>query len=98
MTPASSPGEERPTSRQLAYLRTLAQRTGQTFSWPTTRSAASREIRRLETVPSITQVDREMERHDWAAEAAAREANCDVPIRPHELDGYGSSTTWSQRS
>jgi Protein of unknown function (DUF3072) len=98
MTPTSSKGDERPTSRQRAYLRTLAQRTGQTFTWPTTRSAASHEIRRLETLPSISQVDREMERHDWAAEAAAREANCDVPIRPHELDGYGSSTTWSQRS
>jgi hypothetical protein len=98
MTPTPSPAEPRPTSRQLTYLRTLAQRTGQTFAWPITRSAASREIRRLETLPSTRQVEREMERHDWAAEAAAREANCDVPIHPHELDGYGSSTTWSKRS
>ena len=98
MTPTPSPAEPRPTSRQLAYLRALAQRTGQTFTWPTTSGAASREIRRLEALPPVSQVDREMERHDWAAETEAREANCDVPIRPHELDGYGSSTTWSQRS
>jgi len=98
MTPPPSPAEPRPTSRQLAYLRTLAQRTGQTFTWPSTRSAAGSEIRRLEMLPSANQVDREMERHDWAAEVAAREANCDVPIRPDELDGYGSRTTWSQRS
>ena len=98
MTPTPSPAEPRPSSRQLAYLRALAQRTGQTFTWPATCGAASREIRRLETAPPVSQVDREMERHDWAAEAAAREVNCDVPIRPHELDGYGSSTTWSQRS
>ena len=95
MNPTPSPAEPRPTSRQLAYLRTLAQRTGRTLTWPTTRGAASREIRRLETLPPTSQVEREMERHDWAAEAAAREANCDVPIRPHELDGYGSNCQWS---
>lgn len=97
MTPTSTPAD-RPTARQLAYLRALAQRTGQTFSWPATRAAASTEIRRLKTVPPSSQVEREIERHEWTAEAAAREANCDVPIRPDELHGHLSSATWSRRS
>jgi hypothetical protein len=82
----------------MSYLKSLAHRTGQTFTWPATRSAASAEIRRLELLAPSSEVNREMERHDWPAEAAAREASCDVPIRPDELAGYGSSTTWSQRS
>ena len=97
MTPTPPPAEPRRTSRQLAYLRALAQRTGQTFTWPTTSGAAA-VVHPLEAVPPVSQVDHEMERHDWPAETEAREANCDVPIRPHELDGFGSSTTWSQRS
>ena len=95
MTPTPSPTEARPTSRQLTYLKALAHRTGQTFTWPTTRTTASAEIRRLEALPPVSQLDCEMERHDWAAETEAREANCDVPIRPHELDGYGSNARWS---
>ena len=39
---------DRPTRRQLAYLRSLAERTGQTFAYPHTRGQASREIQRLE--------------------------------------------------
>ena len=39
---------DRPTRRQLAYLRSLATRTGQTFAYPRTRREASREIQRLE--------------------------------------------------
>ena len=37
----------KPTSRQLNYLRALANRTGQTFTYPRTRREASREIERL---------------------------------------------------
>jgi hypothetical protein len=98
MTPTAEPGAKRPTARQLSCLRALAQRSGQTFTWPGTRAAASREIRRLKQAAPSTRVERELERFDWAAEAAAREANCDVPIRPDELQGYGSSATWRRRS
>ena len=37
---------DRPTRRQLVYLRSLATRTGQTFTYPHTRRQASREIER----------------------------------------------------
>jgi hypothetical protein len=98
MTPTADADASRPTARQLSYLRTLAERTGQTFTWPRTRAFASREIRRLKATVTSTRAERELERHDWAAEAAAREANCDVPLRPDELQGYGSSATWRGQS
>jgi hypothetical protein len=97
MTPTSGGGAPRPTARQLTYMRALAQRAGQTFTWPRTRIQASREIRRLKGVTPSSAIERELERVDWPAEAAAREANCDVPIRADELQGYGSSATWRRR-
>jgi hypothetical protein len=47
-----------PTSRQLKYLRTLAERTATTFASPRTRGEASREIRRLEALPSVNRTER----------------------------------------
>ncbi len=91
MTPTDRP----PTPRQLAYLKALAQRTGQTFAYPRTAVHASAEIRRLRATAPSSRSERQLERDDWAAEAAAREANCDVPIRPDdELQGYLASATW----
>ncbi|HTX45269.1 MAG TPA: hypothetical protein VMD48_03280 [Solirubrobacteraceae bacterium] len=90
--------DDRPSRKQLAYLRALAMRTGQTFAYPATSAAASREIRRLKALAPSDRVEREIERHDWAAEAAAREVNCDVPITSSELTGFGAQCSWSRRS
>jgi len=87
-----------PSARQLNYLKALANRTGQTFTYPKTSRDASRQIQRLKTVRPSSRVEREFERHDLAAEQAAREVNCDVPISRSEVDGYGSTATWSRRS
>ena len=38
-------------SRQLSYLRRLADQTGQTFTYPTTSREASAEIDRLKNTP-----------------------------------------------
>jgi hypothetical protein len=94
MTPAraDNPG---PTARQLTYLKALAIRAGQSFEWPQTRSQASREIRRLNAVAPTHDLPTES---DLAAERAARQANNDVPVRPFEVAGFGSTATWSQRS
>lgn len=43
----SSTHEHPPTRDQLALLRRLAERTAQTFAYPTTRAEAGEEIRRL---------------------------------------------------
>ena len=98
MTQTSAHGVQRPTARQLSYLRALAHRTGQTFTWPGTPAEASREIGRLKAAAPINPVEREIARFDWTAETGTREANCDVPIRPDELQGYGSTATWRRRS
>lgn len=88
-----------PSSRQLGYLRSLARRTGTSFTYPQTRAQASREIQRLEAIASTGFTFAELE-----AENQARELNGDLPltygtaIRDHEIDGYGSTATWSRRS
>ena len=87
-----------PSSRQLGYLRGLARRTGTTFTYPQTRGEASREIARLKTLGSTGFTFAELQ-----AENQARELMGDVPlsygtaVREHEIDGYGSSATWSHR-
>ncbi len=84
-----------PTARQLAYLRQLAQRAGQTFIRPRTREQASQEIDRLLAVTDTGFTFAELQ-----AEQAAREANDDlsIAIQPFETQGWGSTATWSQRS
>jgi hypothetical protein len=51
-----------PTRRQLAYLRVLADRAGQTFSYPRTQAHASREIQRLKNTPASAPLERAIER------------------------------------
>jgi hypothetical protein len=87
-----------PSARQLNYLKALANRTGQSFAYPKTSRDASREIQRLKTVRPSSRVELELERLDFAAEQAARQANCDVPLDVSEIEGYGSTATWSRRS
>ena len=62
---------DRPTQRQLAYLRSLATRTGQTFANPHTRGQASREIQRLKRARSSTRTERCIQPKD-IADAIAR--------------------------
>ena len=51
-----------PTRRQLAYLRALADRASQTFTYPRTSVQASREIQRLRSAPASTPLERAIER------------------------------------
>ena len=86
-----------PTTRQLAYLRALAKRTGQTFATPQTSRDASAEIRRLRAVPAESQLERRIE-HDEIADAVSAGAEDSVRVTRGEVTGYGSSATWRQRS
>ena len=86
-----------PTSTQLAYLRALAERTGQTFATPGTRRDASAEIRRLKATPAESQLERRIER-DEIADAIGTGAEDSVRVTRSEVTGYGSSATWRQRS
>jgi hypothetical protein len=87
-----------PSARQLNYLKALASRAGQTFAYPKTSRDASREIQRIKTVRPTSRIELELERLDVAGEQAAREANCDVRVDLSEIEGYGSTATWSRRS
>ena len=85
-----------PTRRQLNHLKALAQRTGQTFPWPDSSAAASREIKRLKNTRPSTEPDRAIERFgDPQAIEPAKDA---AAIHAFEVVGYGSTATWSQRS
>lgn len=85
-----------PSARQLNYLKALAQRTGQTFTWPQTSSQASEEIARLRGTRRSTRTERAIERID---DRAGREAAEDaVAVHGFEVVGYGSTASWSQRS
>ena len=86
-----------PTPKQLAYLRALAQRTGQTFATPRTSRDASAEIRRLKAAPAESRLERRIER-DEVAEAIGTGAEDSVRVARSEVTGYGSSATWRQRS
>ena len=87
-----------PTARQLAYLRQLARKTGTSFVTPKTRSQASGEITRLKAIPTTGFTFAELR-----AEETTRGLYGDPPltygpgIRDHEIDGYGSTATWSRR-
>jgi hypothetical protein len=87
---------DRPSARQLAYLRALADRTGQTFAYPQTRRQASLEIQRLERVASDTSIERAIEIKQ--TRAAVQQLADSSAVRPDEISGYGSSATWSRRS
>lgn len=82
-----------PTAKQLAYLRSLAERAGQTFISPRTRSQASAEIRRLNHVRTSGFTFAELQ-----AEQAAPDARGAAIVQPWEIAGRGSTATWRQRS
>jgi hypothetical protein len=86
-----------PTARQLAYLRALAERAGQTFATPRTSKDASAEIRRLKATPADTGLERKIERTE-VADAIAEGPHDSAQVTPTEVTGYGISATWSRRS
>jgi hypothetical protein len=86
--------EQRPTAKQLAYLRALADRAGQTFAYPRTRRQASAEIRRLRAQKPTSRVERRIERRQ-IADAIARGTNDAAGIDlDRDVTGYGSTATW----
>ena len=74
----------RPSAKQLAYLKALAQRTATSFTYPHDRDQASQEINRLRQLPTAER-DRGDDRDRHAYGTAPQ---------PDEIVGYGSSATW----
>ena len=84
----------KPTAKQLAYLRTLTHRSGQTFTPPRTRADASREIQRLRAATPTDADEGRRERRD-IRDALNSSSGASAPIREHEISGYGSSCKWA---
>ena len=86
--------DDRPTRKQLAYLRSLANRAGQTFAYPRTAAQASREIRRLKAQQPSTRLERALERRE-ISDAIARGPEGGAAIAERNTTtGYGSTATW----
>ena len=85
----------KPTRRQLNYLRALANRTGQTFTYPTTSAEASAEIERLKGTAPSSHVEVRIERKQ-IADAIAHGPEDAARVQPGEVTGYGSNCRWSQ--
>ena len=83
----------KPTPRQLNYLRSLAERTGQTFAWPKTAAEASAEIRRLEGAKKTPLADRRREHREVRDDMATGRGDA-ARVRADELSGYGSTARW----
>jgi hypothetical protein len=83
----------KPTRRQLSYLKALADRTGQTFTYPQTSQQASAEINRLKKAKPSSRSERYVERKLIADQIAAGPIDS-ARVREDEIAGRGSSATW----
>jgi hypothetical protein len=83
-----------PTAKQLAFLRALAQRTGETFAYPQTRAEASSEIRRLQQRKPSSRLERFLDRRDVARDMQTGSGDA-VRFGDDEVQGYGSSARWT---
>jgi hypothetical protein len=84
----------KPTSRQLSYLKSLADRTGQTFTYPKTSLQASAEINRLKHARPSTHTERYVERKLIADQIATGPLDA-ARVREDEISGRGSNCRWS---
>jgi hypothetical protein len=84
----------KPTPRQLRYLKDLAERTGQTFTYPRTFAEASREIDRLKAIRPESRAERRIERKEIADQIATGPEDS-ARVRDDEISGHGSSAAWA---
>jgi len=84
---------DKPSARQLRYLRALIETTGQTCRWPKTKQQASREIVRLKQAPSSPGFERDQDRR--AVKDALATPRHAASVHPSEVTGYASSARWA---
>jgi len=84
--------DDKPSARQLRYLRALIDATGQTCAWPKTRREASRAIARLKRVPTAPRIERDEDRRA-IKDALASQAPASS-VDGSEIAGYGSDARW----
>lgn len=88
MTDADRP----PTARQLSFLRSLAERCGESFEYPQTAAQALAQIERLKNRGRDSYTDRRRER--LQVSRAMGERGDGAAVRDAEIVGYGSSARW----
>ncbi len=88
------PTRSKPTTRQLNYLKALAVRTGQTFTYPQTAAEASAQIARLKGVAPTSRAERHIEHKLIADQIQAGPADA-ARVRGDEISGRGASATWT---
>lgn len=86
---------QKPTDKQLRYLRHLASSRGQSFTPPATRAEASREIERLKSARPQRRVERQIEVFAYSRGIDDRWGGA-TAIREDEIEGYGSSARWKR--
>ena len=94
-TPKEAVVANKPTTRQLGYLKSLADRTGQTFTYPKTAAEASREIRRLKTARAMTRTERYVETTAVRDQIATGPIHDATRVGEDEITGRGSTVTWA---
>jgi hypothetical protein len=88
---STSTANSSPSSRQLRYLRALAEQTGTSFTYPATRAQASSEIARLVKLKSgAERLPLELP-HDTATESL----HYATAVRSDEVSGHGVSAKWA---
>ena len=93
-TPTSAAAAQKPTPRQLAFLRDLAAQRGQSFAYPATAAEASREIKRLHRLRRTARSDVARERRQIADDMATRRGD-HARVPDAEITGSGSSARWA---
>lgn len=83
----------KPSAKQLRYLRSLAERCGESFAYPESAAQASTEIDRLKGRRRTARADRRREVAQ-VRRAMARGVGDAAAVREAEISGYGSSATW----
>ena len=84
----------KPTPKQLAYLKSLAAKTATTFAYPANSRQASAEIKRLQSLPASAAGERVRELRGVQRDLAERPGD-NTAIRPSDVRGYGSNCQWS---
>jgi len=81
-----------PTAPQLDRLRKLAHQKGQSFAYPATRAAASKEIDRLGLAPFSSAAERALDRQEIVRDEHPLLSS--ARVRDDEIEGWGSSARW----
>src|SRR4030081_471606 len=88
-----------PTSRQLQFVRSLAEQTGTSFTPPKTRAQASSEIKRLLALKEsghgeLAISSSDVEAEPIQAEPVESELVYATGVQPGEVVGFGSAASW----